>query len=80
MYCKTCSSGYYTNNSNCVKCTENCSQCQSISTCQTCLNGYFLDSSLNCSSCEVDNCITCSAAKECTMCADNYGLVNSVCE
>ena len=40
--CIDCSPGYANNGEKCVKCTDNCHRCLSLSSCKICSNNYYL--------------------------------------
>ncbi|KAL4480719.1 hypothetical protein ABPG72_014494 [Tetrahymena utriculariae] len=43
-----CKEGYYLNNGNCEKCSTNCLKCLSLKQCQTCQDGFLLQSDKIC--------------------------------
>ena len=64
--CTTCESNQFYDNpkSKCLICYESpvdpCRECDSISECQTCKEGYTLDGAKKCQKCQVKDCKDCS--------------------
>lgn len=53
-------------------CTEECSECESPSTCTTCKDGFFYKSA-SCLSCST-GCLVCENATTCTRCSEGFVL------
>ena len=80
--CTNCFNGYSpANNGSCVANTCNaisCRTCINATACQSCQQGYQLDSNNICQSvsygCNIKNCQTCSSGQSCSQCALGYQL------
>ncbi|KAL4477067.1 hypothetical protein ABPG72_015380 [Tetrahymena utriculariae] len=75
--CGSCIDGYYYDpaNSTCNQCTPPCLTCSSLSTCQTCQSGQYLNSSQTCVSCST-GCSSCNQSG-CLQCSDSSASVNA---
>jgi proprotein convertase subtilisin/kexin type 5 len=68
----------------CYNIVKNCQICISATKCESCSNGYLLDSNKVCQSCssQLDNCLYCfqnSTILQCIVCDFNYTLVQGTC-
>ncbi|CAG9327438.1 unnamed protein product [Blepharisma stoltei] len=85
-----CSDGFYLDEStqSCISCLSNCSKCSNVESCTICKTGFierngkcecsdghFLDSSNNCSKCDI-SCLTCSIdSSNCLSCTGDLPIV-----
>lgn len=61
-----------TNDAKCKKCNVKCLSCSAnADKCDTCEDGYYINSSAKCSQC-MSNCLKCSSGTTCTTCASGY--------
>jgi len=79
--CTSCKDGYSLVSQDCLPCRFPCKLCNpsSVTSCQTCEDGYYLKTSNSCSLCQRslhENCIACSDNK-CTVCFDGYYLLDN---
>ena len=86
IYCTDCSDSFWLDNITCVKCSDECTTCQSATNCTSCISDYYLSDYkclLNCST--LDNCEYCNRSSTvvglyCTWCFDLYELDgNNIC-
>lgn len=82
--CSLCKYGYTLTNSNteCSLCSTSidfCEHCVSDTQCETCMIGYFSNSSDLCQKCD-EGCLTCLTAGTCEVCIDTYVLVGGSCQ
>jgi len=93
--CLTCPFGTTLSNSNCI-CGTACQDCQAsslncvsctldpatglLSSCFSCLPGYYVAADgVSCSPCP-SRCITCSSGSVCLTCTDSYVLIGASCQ
>lgn len=73
--CSVCPLGYALSQGTCIECTgNNCQSCSSstLSQCDSCMNGYYLNSTNNqCVSCS-STCATCQSVDGCITCASGF--------
>ena len=75
-----CSSGYFSSSGICTSCSAiaGCFMCTDASTCQSCINGYYLSGS-TCATCSsaLSNCYQCDSSTTCLTCLSGYVLDSS---
>ena len=80
----TCGLGYFpdaADNNNCKPCPTQCVQCNSLTSCNSCKNGFYLSTN-NCLPCDTvtAKCVTCvSTATKCLSCQAGQKLENFNC-
>ena len=69
--CTLCNAGYYISQTlmNCNACRESCLRCSSLNSCQTCIQGFYLNQD-SCVICPA-GCSSCDATGMCTACQTN---------
>lgn len=69
-----CGDNFYLLNSACFKCLSMCKAClTSPQLCDSCMDGYYVNSLGSCSPCQIANCLQCSSSpKMCSQCVDSY--------
>ncbi|ELP88916.1 hypothetical protein EIN_356990, partial [Entamoeba invadens IP1] len=80
--CQRCYDGYYFNNNECVKCTNDCNSCYSQTYCTSCESEFYLDSKNRCQTLG-DLAARCSVALPtgggCAICKDGYYKIFKDC-
>lgn len=69
----SCEPGYAASYDTCYPCTAPCKTCSSVTACQSCITGFFLDGT----KCIVDNCKTMGGLRTCVECKPGYFLTNN---
>jgi len=76
---ETCNTpGYYTSFGSCEKCLKGCATCSDPTTCESCIEGYYLDDK-SCKKCALKHCKACSDPQTCLTCSYGYGFYNGLC-
>lgn len=70
-----CQSTYYMLAGICARCLTNCSSCTGPTTCDECLQGFYLANSTTCTACGA-LCISCNSSSSCQSCKVGYAPVN----
>jgi hypothetical protein len=79
--CNICNyeKSYRLENNKCIKCSQNCQECQSMDICQKCADGFFLSKEANnktkisCKACKKD-CKKCENYEKCSECISPFQL------
>lgn len=75
--CGACKDGFYLDNNQCTKCTDNCKECGTATTCRICKDFYFLEDGGTCSACSDSNCRKCYDLDSCSYCSLGYYVGNN---
>ena len=67
--CTSCGPGRYLLNNACLECSSGCETCMDDSTCQKCMEGYFLNANGGCTPC-MSGCRECRSPFTCDKCYD----------
>ena len=71
--CKACRPGSYLLGNECLPCAAGCTKCTDSSTCQKCINGYYLNANDGCSPC-LPFCKSCQNGTTCSQCKSGYAF------
>lgn len=75
----TCLPGTVSDNGRCQTCPMNCATCNEVGKCQSCMSGFYVDSSQQCTSCGA-NCGKCGRNAKCNECLnDTVVLSDGTC-
>lgn len=68
--------GYRIENNQCIKCSENCSECKNLEICDKCAESFFLKNLNNLTSCMpcTNNCKKCEDLDKCLECVSPFQL------
>lgn len=67
----SCQPTYFMLSGICARCLANCSICTGPTTCNECIEGYYLVNSTVCTPCG-SNCIACNSSSQCQSCTIGY--------
>ena len=76
--CTLCNIGYYLSNNFCNPCISNCAVCLNSQQCESCKNGYYVNTAGTCAPCSA-NCSTCQSANNCSQCVKGYYVKGASC-
>lgn len=77
--CLKCYDGFFINNQSCMKCSDNCKDCQDSKKCLKCNDGYNLIKSGTCEPICSKGCKNCNG-NSCSQCEFGYALINQECQ
>ena len=83
--CQTCEGGWFASDTTvdgvtfktCSQCKTPCKECQSLSICTSCPDGYYLDGT-SCTKC-ADGCTKCTGPDKCEGCIEGYRFNSGKC-